>query len=535
MRGEGDIPVGAGGFVPEPGAWERYGRLVRDTLHAVEEAGRRLGAMAVPQPASRVAPEAPQTAPASGYAARGTRDLCDLVAALLAGETSPGAELDRALASAGAQNDALHGVLALEADRARATAQTLDAMAPEARGPLSGAPYARKDLFLREGVGAECGAPLFAGQVAAETATVLARLDAAGGVDIGRLAMAELAMSPTGFNAHTRHPRNPWNPDHVTGGSSSGSGVAVAAGHVRAALGTDTGGSIRHPAAMCGVTGLKPTADRVSRAGVWPLSWSLDCAGPLARSARDCALLLEIMSGPDPRDGTVIAPTFCRPDLSGDIRGLRVGVPTGYYFDTATPAVSAALDAAVATLAGAGAEIVETGAPDMGLVNTLAHIVLAVEASAQLGPHFRDPACSIGRQVRDRLEPGMFYPATAYATALRLRPKVRAAWLAAAMGDCDAVFIPAVPREVPTIAETTEGSLEEIAGKIGAVTHATRGINYLGLPSLSVPCGFDGAGLPIAFQLVGRADDEATLIRIGDAYQQATDWHTRFPPERTHS
>ncbi|MEM1267731.1 MAG: amidase [Pseudomonadota bacterium] len=516
-----------GRFQASPDAWARYGGLVEATAKAVEEAGRGAAPMAVPQPAGRPTDDVPCRAAATGYGQRGWGDLCDLIAELRSGETTAELEVSRALERAEDRDGAFHGVVALEAERARAEANALDAMAPEARGALAGAPYARKDLFFRTGQTAGCGSPIFARQVAGETATVVSRLDAAGGIDIGRLAMAELAMSPTGFNAHTEHPRNPWSDAHVTGGSSSGSAVAVAGGYVRMALGTDTGGSIRHPAAMTGLTGLKPTQNRVSRAGIWPLSWSLDCAGPLARTARDCALILEIISGPDPRDHTVVAPRFRAPDLSGDLRGVRIAVPTGYYFDTVTPAISDALDAARGHLKALGATVVDTGHPDMALVNTMAHLVLAVEASAQLADALCDPDGPIGRQVRDRLEPGLFYSGAAYATALRLRPSLRDAWLAAAMADCDAVFLPAIPRGVPTIAETTEGDLGEIAKLIGALTHTTRGINYLGLPALSVPCGVDRAGLPIALQLVGRADDEATLIRIGDAYQQATDWHTR--------
>lgn len=532
------IPKGAGGFQPEPEAWSRYGPLVEATLKTIEAAARKAPAVSVPQPISkpkRTADFHSQDGAPTGYSSRGWDDLVDLIADLTTGEISVKAELERALALISAKDRELCAVIEVEADRALQQAAELEAQPPTSRGLLAGAPYARKDLFFRAGCLVESGSVMFRGRVASETATVLKRLDAAGGIDIGRLSMAELAMSPTGFNVHDEHPRNPWNPKFVPGGSSSGSGVAVAAGYVRATLGTDTGGSVRHPAAMSGVTGLKPTANRISRAGLAPLAWSLDCVGPLAPSARDCGLLLEIMSGPDDRDGTVVAPKFRRPVLTWDLSGTRIAVPAGYYFETLTPAVSTALDDALATLKKAGAEIISTDAPDMATVNTMAHIVLVAEACSLFGDSFRDPDCSIGRQVRDRLEPGLFYSADNYANALRLRPGIRAAWLDAAIADCDAVFIPAIPKEVPTIAETTEGDPAEISTRIGALTHATRGINYLGLPSLSLPCGFDGNGLPIAFQLVGHADDEATLIQIGDAYQQATDWHTRRPMERTQS
>lgn len=523
-----DIPAGANGFNPDPEAWGRCGALVRSTIDTLAQAEKTAPATAVPQPASSASATS-ETARGVGYGARGWGDLCDQVAALKNGSTSAEAEVEASISTAEARDGALFGIVALEAERAMSAARAIDGKPVQDRGALAGAPYARKDLFFRKGFGAECGAPLFAGQVADQTATMLERLDGADGVDIGRLAMAELAMSPTGFNAHTEHPRNPWSTEHVTGGSSSGSAVAVAGGYVRMALGTDTGGSIRHPAAMSGITGLKPTSNRISRAGVWPLSWSLDCVGPLARSARDCALILDIVSGPDPRDTTVAAPRFKMPDLSGDLSGVRIAVPSGYYFETVTPAVSSALGAAMDELKKSGATIVQTESPDMALVNAMAHILLAVEASSQLGEAFREPNCNVGRQVRDRLEPGLFYSAAAYATALRLRPAIRNAWLSAAMADCDSVLIPAIPREVPTIAETTEGDPVESGKVIGAITHATRGINYLGLPSLALPCGRDASGLPIAFQLVGRADDEATLIRVGDAYQQATDWHLRTP------
>ncbi len=490
-----DTPTGAGGFVPDADAWARYGDLVHATTRALDAAGARAGATEVPQPAtSPLSSAAPKLG--QGYGARGWGDLCDLVAALRVGETTALAEVEGALDRATAR-DGRPARRRGARGRARAGRRPapLDADGPAARGPLAGAPYARKDLFFRAGFGAECGAPLFKGQVANTTATVIERLDAAGGVDIGRLAMAELAMSPTGFNAHAAHPRNPWNPDHVTGGSSSGSAVAVAAGYVRMALGTDTGGSIRHPAAMSGITGLKPTANRVSRAGVWPLSWSLDCAGPLARSARDCGLILELISGPDPRDTTVAAPRFRMPDLSGDLSGVRIAVPVRYYFDTVTPDVARALDAAIGHAPRRrGTDRSASGAPDMATVNAMAHAVLAVEASAQLGAAFRDPDCTIGRQVRDRLEPGMFYSASAYATALRLRPAIRAAWLTRGDGRLRR-GVPA--RDPPHRAHhrrDDRGRSRDHRRGDRRLTHTTRGINYLGLPGLALPCGRDADG-----------------------------------------
>ncbi|EDQ33091.1 Asp-tRNAAsn/Glu-tRNAGln amidotransferase A subunit [Hoeflea phototrophica DFL-43] len=522
----------AHGFDPTSEAWALYGGLVEATLSSVDGMLASVPADAVELPAGKMGKSAPVPSEI-GYGPRGTGDLCDLVAQLTSGETSPTKEVAAALERASARDNAYHGVIALEADRAMADAEKLEAKPSAERGILAGAPYARKDLFKREGYRAENGALIFKGQIADNTSTVIERLDAAGGIDIGRLAMAELAMSPTGFNAHTKHPRNPWNPAHVTGGSSSGSAVAVAAGYVRFALGTDTGGSIRHPAAMSGLTGIKPTANRVSRAGVWPLSWSLDCVGPLARSARDCGLVLDLISGLDPRDTSAGSVATARPPLTGDLSGKTIAVPKGYYFETVTPAVKASLDAAIETFKSAGATIVETAGPAMTAVNTMAHLVLAVEASAQLAPHFTDPDCSIGRQVRDRLEPGMFYSGIHYATALRVRATLRGKWIAEAMEGADIAFIPAIACEVPTIEETTQGDPKLVSAAIAKLTHTTRGINYLGLPALVAPCGEDAKGLPIAFQLVGRPDDEASLIEIADAFQLKTDWHTRTPTDRS--
>jgi aspartyl-tRNA(Asn)/glutamyl-tRNA(Gln) amidotransferase subunit A len=534
MADQDNIPAAAHGFVPTAQAWELYGGMVEGTLATVTRMIASAPADAVAQPAGQMGRTTP--APSNtGYGPRGSGDFCDLVAQLTSGETTPTREVAAALERARSRDSRYFGVVALEADRAMAEAEKLEAKPVAQRGILAGAPYARKDLFKRRGYGAENGSPLFRGQIADTTSTVIERLDLAGGIDIGRMAMAELAMSPTGFNTHMEHPRNPWNPAHVPGGSSSGSAVAVAAGYVRFALGTDTGGSIRHPAAMSGLTGIKPTANRVSRAGVWPLSWSLDCVGPLARSARDCGLILELISGLDRRDTSVGSAAFARPPLTGDLSGKTIAVPKGYYFETVTPAVKASLDAAIETFRSTGATIVETAGPDMAAVNTMAHLVLAVEASAQLAPHFADPDCSIGRQVRDRLEPGMFYSGIHYATALRVRAALRTKWISEAIGEADIAFVPAIACEVPTIEETTMGEPASIAAAIAKLTHTTRGINYLGLPALVAPCGQDANGLPIAFQLVGRADEEASLIEIADAYQLKTDWHTRTPSDRSTS
>lgn len=504
---------------PLTDAWDRHGPVVEDARARIRGAAAALPAQAAAQPLSPPGAPGPSRGPDP---ACDWGDLTDQAAALASGALTPSAAVAAALDVAARHGARLHAVTALESDRAMAEARAMDARDPSDRGPLAGAPYARKDLFHRKGFAALCGSPLMPTGPRGDTATVLTRMDAAGGIDIGRAAMAELAMSPTGFNAHAPHPRNPWNEDHAPGGSSSGSAVLVAAGAVRVALGTDTGGSIRHPASMCGLTGLKPTAGRIGAGGAWPLSWSLDCIGPLARSARDCALALEIMAGADPHDSAAAAPGWRRPELTGDLSGIRIAVPGGYYAERLTPAIAAGLGGVRAALIAAGATLIETAPPDMALVNALAHIMLTTEAAAQLRGPLMTADERIGRQVRERLEPGLIHHAADYAAALRLRAPVREGWIAAVMAGVQAALLPSICIEVPRIDDADPGT-------VAALTHATRGINALGLPALSAPCGRDAAGLPIGFQLVARAWDEAALIRIADAYQRRTSWHVARP------
>jgi len=429
---------------------------------------------------------------------------------------------------------AFNAIVAVDREGALAAAREVDRA--RARGdklpPLAGVPLAHKDLFYRKGRPCAGGSLIRRDFVADTTATVLERLDAAGALDLGRLQMAEFALSPTGFNAHYGHGRSPWNPDYCSGGSSSGSGAAVAARLVAGALGSDTGGSIRHPAAMCGIVGIKPTHGLVSLHGVMPLSPTLDCAGPLARSARDVARLLTVIAGPDPRDGaTASAPRRdYESGLNGDLRGVRIAVPQPYYREAATEEIGRLLDESLAVLRDAGAIIVPSAVPDMATVNALHAVVLQVEAATLHRRWLSERPGDYADQVRARIVPGFAYPATRYAEALMLRAQIAREWLAAAMADADMVHIPTLTSEVPSIAETTSGSIENVTAAIAKVTYCTRGINYLGLPSVAVPCGFTEAGLPASFQLVAEPYSEAKLLRAADAYQARTDWHRRVPP-----
>jgi aspartyl-tRNA(Asn)/glutamyl-tRNA(Gln) amidotransferase subunit A len=426
----------------------------------------------------------------------------------------------------------LNAFMALEAEQALKAADEADAALAKgnAKGALHGVPLAHKDMYYETGKVVTCGSKIRRDFVATTTSTALQRLKDAGTVRLGSLQMAEFAYGPTGHNAHYGAVHNPWHVDHITGGSSSGSGSAVAARLTFAALGSDTGGSIRMPAHFCGVTGLKTTVGRVSRAGAMPLSQSLDTVGPLARSAEDCALLMGLMAGADPEDPTAV--TLPVPDYmaatKGSLKGIRVGVPTAFYVDDLDAEVARILDETVATLKREGAEIVKVELPDQRQLSSASQLVLAVEAAAFHKRWMIERLEDYGAQVRMRLENGLAVPAITYLEAMRWRGPALSAHTAAAAG-VDAVIAPVSPIPAPTIAESDVGGGPGAEAVIQRLTRFTRPVNYLGLPSLSIPSGFTRSGLPVGMQLIGRSFDEATLLRIGAAFQRATDFHDRVP------
>ena len=426
----------------------------------------------------------------------------------------------------------LNAFMAIEAEAALAAADAADAALAKGStsGALHGVPLAHKDMYYDAGKVVTCGSKIRRDFVATTTSTALQRLKDAGTVRLGSLQMAEFAYGPTGHNAHYGPVHNPWGLDHITGGSSSGSGSAVAARLTFGALGSDTGGSIRMPAHFCGVTGLKTTVGRVSRAGAMPLSQSLDTVGPLARTADDCALLLGLMAGADIEDPTAI--TGPLPDYvaatRASLKGLRVGVPTAFYVDDLDPEVARILDETVATLKREGANIVKVELPDQRQLASASQLVLAVEAAAFHKRWLIERPQDYGPQVLMRLENGLAVPAVTYLEALRWRGPALAAHLAAVAG-VDAVIAPAAPVPAPTIAESDVGNSPNAEAVIQRLTRFTRPVNYLGLPSLSIPSGFTRGGLPVGMQLVGRSFDEAMILRIGAAFQRATDFHERMP------
>ena len=426
----------------------------------------------------------------------------------------------------------LNAFMSIEAEAALEAAEAADTALARGghRGALHGVPLAHKDMYYDAGKVVTCGSKIRRDFVATTTATALQRLKDAGSIRLGSLQMVEFAYGPTGHNFHHGAVHNPFAFGHITGGSSSGSGSAVAARLTFAALGSDTGGSIRLPAHFCGVTGLKTTYGRISRAGAMPLSQSLDTVGPLARTVEDCALLLGLMAGADPWDPT--ASTVAVPDymaaIAAPIKGMKIGVPTAFYVDDLDADVARILDDTIAALKREGAHVVPVELPDQRQLAAACQLVIAVEAAAFHKRWLIERPQDYGPQVLMRLQNGLAISGVSYLEAMRWRGPALAAHIAAT-ADVDAVIAPVAPVAAPTIAESDFGNSPDAESVIQRLTRFTRPINYLGVPSLAVPAGFTAKGLPVAMQLIGRSFDEATLLQIGAAFQRATDFHDKIP------
>ena len=414
------------------------------------------------------------------------------------------------------------------AEGARAAARRAEAEigGGEYRGPLHGVPVVLKDLIETAGVRTAAGSRVLADHVPVHSATVAERLASAGAILLGKATTDEFAMS-----VYTEPTRNPWALDRIPGGSSGGSAAALAARMCPGALGTDTAGSIRIPSALCGVTGLKPTYGRVSRAGVIPFSWSFDHVGPMARSADDVAVLLQAIAGHDRRDATsasVPVPDFRRAPGSS-LAGLRIGVPAEHFFDrVAADAARLALEA-LDVLVGLGAELVEVTLPHVSLSAMIGDLISLPEASAAHRGWLRERPGEYRSTTRDILHIGDSVLAVDYVQAQRLRVKVLEEFTAA-LYIADVIAAPTTPlsaievgqTQVAVDGETTESALD-------AFCRLTYPANVTGLPAISIPCGLDSLGLPLGLQLIGRPFEEAIPIRMGSSYQEMTEWHTRMP------
>jgi aspartyl-tRNA(Asn)/glutamyl-tRNA(Gln) amidotransferase subunit A len=387
------------------------------------------------------------------------------------------------------------------------------------RGPFHGIPVALKDLFCTKGVRTTAGSRIHENFVPEINATVVEKLLEGGAVFLGKLNMHELAYGITSANPHFGPVRNPWNPQHSPGGSSGGSGAAVATQMVFMAMGSDTGGSIRIPASFCGTVGLKPTYGRVSRFGVLPLGFSLDHVGPLTRSVRDAALALNAIAGHDPHD-----PTSSRrpvvdyvPDEDCSIRGVRVGFPESFFFDHLDADVESAVRGAIARAESLGAVVKRVRLPDIQALNAIARIVLLSEASAVAEPYPQDRSL-YGADVRALLDQGRLVPATDYINAQRLRRKMRREF-DQVWKDVDCLITPATPSPAPRVGDTIVrlGGRDEDVRL--AATRLVRSVNALGYPALSLPCGLSATGLPVGLQIIGAAFEEALLLRVGAALE----------------
>ncbi len=442
-------------------------------------------------------------------------------------ELSPVDLVDACLGRVEALDGRLNAFITVLADEARTAALgAADEIASgRYRGPLHGVPVALKDIFAVAGTPMTAAALIYGDVVAEEDSAATGRLREAGAIILGTLNLHEIALGATGINPHTGPARNPWNTGHITGGSSSGAGAGVAAGLFFAGMGTDTGGSIRIPAALCGVTGIKPTFGRVSRRGLLPLSWSLDHAGPLTRTVEDAALVMQAIAGHDAGD-----PASSRADvpdygatLADGVRGLRLGVPDRYFGEGVDADVEAAFREAVRQLQNLGAEITEFTPPHTDEMPGAIAAIMLPEAFAFHQAAVRERPDDIGEDVRYRLELGAAYPAAEYIQALRFREMLVETWRQDVFSRIDLVAT------ATTMVAARPIDKSDLSTTFSLIRH-TNPFNLLGTPAISVPCGFTGDGLPIGLQLAGRWFDEATVLRAAHAYESTTDWHSRPPP-----
>lgn len=426
-------------------------------------------------------------------------------------------------------DDKLRAYVRVEADAALASARQTDEeiSAGDYRGPLHGVPIAVKDLCDIAGLPTTSSSLIRQDYIAQTDAAVVERLKVAGAVIVGKTHTHEFA-----YGIVTPTTRNPWNLNSIPGGSSGGSGAAVAAGSAFMGIGTDTGGSIRIPASLCGTVGLKPTYGRVSRAGITSLSWSLDHAGPLTRSVRDAAVSLAVLAGYDPRDPGSInmpVPDYLQ-DLGGDIKGLRIGVPKNFFFDRIDPAVATSVRAAIGHMESIGATLTEVELPFAKYYEAVEFGICMPEATAYHQYMLRESAAKYNEDVRIFLEVGELIPAADYIKSLRVRHRIQAGWREM-FRDIDVLVAPTVPAVAADVGQTSfrwdDGSEQTITS---AYVTFSCPANITGLPSISVPCGFTERRLPVGMQIIGRPFDEATILRAAHAYESTTDWHLSRPP-----
>jgi aspartyl-tRNA(Asn)/glutamyl-tRNA(Gln) amidotransferase subunit A len=473
------------------------------------------------------------------------------LAAQLASKQVSSRELAQAyLERINALNSAINAFITVDADKTLAEAAAADArIAAGQAGPLTGVPVAHKDIFCTDGWLTTCGSKMLHKFVAPYDAHVIQRFKAAGMPSLGKTNMDEFAMGSSNETSYYGAVKNPWNLDYVPGGSSGGAAACVAARMAPAATGTDTGGSIRQPAALCGITGLKPTYGLVSRYGMIAFASSLDQAGPMAPAAADCALLLNVMTGFDPNDSTSLErekEDYTR-DLDQPLAGLRVGLPREFFAEGLNDEVATAVEAAVAELKKLGATTVEISLANSQLAIPVYYVLAPAEASSNLSrfdgvrygyraPEYADlndmyaktRAQGFGAEVKRRIMIGAYVLSHGYYDAYYLQAqKIRrliADDFSAAFKACDLILGPTAPGTAFRLGEKSDDPVEMYLNDLYTIP-----ANLAGLPGMSLPCGFDSKGLPIGLQLVGNYFSEAKMLNVAHQYQRVTDWHSRQP------
>lgn len=458
------------------------------------------------------------------------KSIRDLGTLYRSGQLSP-VEVTRAhLDAIESQNDRSHDYITVTAERALADAECAEKAFNSGRDPgrLLGIPIALKDLVDTKGILTTAGTTLWNDRRPQADATVARRLGTAGSVLLGKTNLVEFAFGPYGLNSHYGTPPNPWAKDRVPGGSSSGSGGSVGRGCAVAAIGTDTGGSIRLPAAFSGVVGLKPTVQRVSRSGVVPLSWTLDSIGPLTRSVEDAALVYDVIAGYDEADvATHRAPAFTPVSdrLSESTNGLRVGIARSPFFDGADAEVVDLVQAAADTISNLGVWVEDIDLPeareelDLEIDGKGSVAIMCVEGFTCHEKTLSECGNQVDPRIRERIESGRSISAVAYAGALRSQMSLQRS-VVARMADYDAILAPTVLYPAPKI--------DDVSKAPARLT--TRLVNYLGLCAVSVPCGFTAEGLPVGLQLIGKPFDEVSILKLANAYERSTSWHECIPP-----
>src|SRR5579872_4512585 len=433
-----------------------------------------------------------------------------------------------ALSRVTARDGALHAFVLLTQDRALEDARRADAelKAGKDRGPFHGIPYALKDIYDTAGIRTTCHSKLRVDIVPKHDSVAAARLREAGGVLLGKLATHEFAIGGPSFDLPFPPARNPWNPDHITGGSSSGSGTAIASRMVRMAMGSDTGGSIRGPAAWCGTVGIKPTYGRVSRRGVFPLSWTLDHIGPLSRSVEDSAITLQVLAGHDPQDAAsadIPVPDY-RADLEKGVAGLRIGIPRAFFANA--PAITweatAGIDRTASQLRAAGAMVEDVELPDYALFSAAGRVIMMAEAFAIHEADMQTRLLDYGEITAGRFVLGAAVTAADYINALRARRELTDA-VNAVLSRYDGLLTLSALNTAPRFDQPTD-SLSS-ASPIQTIP-----FNVTGHPAISVPTGLGASGLPLGVQIVGRPVDEPMVFRIGRAVEKLSGWESVVLP-----